>query len=123
MFDIDDTDEFYTKIQDFVFDKMKNSIAIMLNTTAEFVESNNYISLTETKMIVDEIMCGNERVSKAQLIEICDSLNKRIYNNVLMKLSSEGFLDCAFSEEDESFVFKLSDKGIESGIIIPSIFE
>lgn len=123
MFDINDKDEFYNKIQDFVFGKTKNTISMMLNTTSEFVDLNDYISLAETKMIVDEIMGESENISKQQLIQVCDSLSKRIFNNVLMKLSSEGFLDCAFSEEDESFVFKLSDKGIESGIIIPTIFE
>lgn len=122
----DNLEEFCERIRDFVFNKSKSVISAMLNVTPDSLpEVDQYVSFEETKQIVEESIKNNvyTNVSHKNVIEICNNLNKRIFNNLFSRLAAEGYLDCAWSEADDSFLFKVSKLGIERGITLPRAFK
>lgn len=124
MKDIEDIDDFCEKIRNFVFEKIKKQMAIMIGITPEEMsDASEYISEKETLLIVKENCKNKNKISQKIIIKTCEDLNKRIFSNVLNKLSVDGCLDCAWSEKDQSFVFRPTQKGIEKGVTIPEIFK
>ena len=125
--DSENFDDFCIRITDFVFNRIKPTIAEMLNMEKDSIkEIEEYISFMEVKILIKEIVNSKttnfEKISEKKVVKICEALNKRIFSNILNKLSGEGYLDCAWSEADESFVFKVSEEGLKKGISIPKIF-
>lgn len=124
MEDIEDIDDFCERIRNFVFEKIKKQMAIMMgNSPEEMLDPKEYISEKETLLIIKENTKNKTKVSQKTIIKICEDLNKRIFSNVLNRLSVEGYLDCAWSDKDQSFVFRPTQKGIEKGVTIPEIFK
>lgn len=118
---IDNLQEFSDMLREFVFEKSKTNIALMLNIKlSELEPSENYASKKECELIVSEMTKKIPKpYSQEIVLEICNALKKRIFSNILSKLAADGLIDCAYSEESDDFVFKTTEKGMEKGITIP----
>ena len=79
-----------------------------------------YITFLETRNIVAEFVGYNTIISKENIVKICSSVNARIYSNILTILAAEDLVECAFSDEDNQFVFAVTEKGKQKGIQLVS---
>ena len=120
MYDLTNIDNFSEEVRHFIFSTFISTIAKVINTTPEQASANKdlYITFPEVKNIVLEFVGEDTTISKKDIVGICSAVNARIFSNILSKLASEGLVECAFSDEDNQFVFTLTDKGKEKGIQI-----
>lgn len=123
MFTITDLDMFSEKIKLFVFEKFKFGLAEMNNTTSKTLHPDDFITNEESKLIISEILYkeneGNwQEVPDDLSVKFCESINTRIYSNALAKMVREGKLDCAFSSENDSFEFCVTEEGQKLGVKI-----
>lgn len=121
MHDTTDLDQFCNEIRDFVFEKSKSNIAIMLNLSESELESpEKYVSKNETKLIVDEYHKKHKLPFPQEVtLEVCNCLKRRMFSNILSNLAASGLVDCAYSDEENDFIFKPTQKGVDKGIVIP----
>jgi len=124
-YNMEDIDDFCQRIRNFVFDRIRHTIAKMLNIDVNSLDdADKYISQKETIMIFNDVVENFDgKISQKKIVKICEDINKRIFSNILNKMSIDGDLDCAWSEADQSFVFKVSQEGQKKGLSIPKIFE
>ena len=94
------------------------------------MKSEDFITLEEVNLIILESLSkddiqnhdDNENIlfsislSPKTLKSIFFAIKTRIFTNYMQQLVSEGFFECAFSDEDHDFVFSVSEKGREAGI-------
>jgi|LakMenE01Jun11ns_1017448.scaffolds.fasta_scaffold9398693_2 predicted transcriptional regulator len=122
MYELTNIDNFSEEVRHFVFSTFIGTISKMLNISHEQTSANKdqYISFLETKNIITDIVGENTAISKSTIVEICGAVNARIFSNILSKLASEDLVECAFSDEENQFIFSVTEKGKERGIKISS---
>ena len=122
MYELTYIDNFSEEVRHFVFSTFIGTISKMLNISHEQTSANKdqYISFLETKNIITDIVGENTAISKSTIVEICGAVNARIFSNILSKLASEDLVECAFSDEENQFIFSVTEKGKERGIKISS---
>lgn len=112
LYNIENLDSFVTNVSNINFDKIKKIIVKTVGVEENYIRNlDYYVTVKELKIIVQEkINKKNQNnfsiVSKDIVEEICKAINERIFSNILVKLSSNGIIDCAWSEQENSFVFK-----------------
>jgi predicted transcriptional regulator len=119
IYEFSNIDYFSEEVRHFVFSTFISVIAKMLNISPEQASANKdiYITPVEVKNIVQEFTKDNT-ISKSCIVNVCGAVNSRIFSNILAKLSLEDLVECAFSDEENQFVFSLTEKGKEKGIKI-----
>ena len=77
-------------------------------------ELDRLISLSEALNILKEYAKttskGEVKLTEKSYEQIVDSMNQRLVSNMVMKLAKDGYLEIAFSEQENDFVFWVSDK-------------
>lgn len=118
LYEVENIDNFSEEVRHFVFSTFIGNISKMLNTSPEQVSADKekYITFVETRNIVMEFVGNETIISKESIVDICAAVNARIFSNVMSKLASEDLVECAFSDEDNQFIFAVTDKGKEKGI-------
>lgn len=119
IYEFSNIDYFSEEVRHFVFSTFISVIAKMLNISPEQASANKdiYITPVEVKNIVQEFAKDNT-ISKSCIVNVCGAVNSRIFSNILAKLASEDLVECAFSDEENQFIFSLTEKGKEKGIQI-----
>lgn len=87
-------------------------------TDEELSEMNSYLTLSECKIMLSKFSKKQKHkhtkiikyiITEQDFIDYIDALNNRLISNMLAKLASEGFLETAFDEETNDFVFWVKD--------------
>ena len=77
-------------------------------------ELDRLISLAEAINIVKEYAKTTDKdewkLTEKRYDQIVTSMNERLVSNMVMKLAKEGYLEIAFSEEENDFVFWVADQ-------------
>jgi hypothetical protein len=122
MYELENIDNFAEEVRHFVFSTFITTICKMLCTSPEqaSADKDKYITFLETRNIVAEFVGYNTIISKENIVKICSSVNARIYSNILTILAAEDLVECAFSDEDNQFVFAVTEKGKQKGIQLVS---
>lgn len=120
IYEFSNIDYFSEEVRHFVFSTFILAISKMLNISPEQASANKdaYITPVEVKNIVLEFVEDDNKISKKNIVNVCSAVNSRIFSNILSKLASEDLVECAFSDDDNQFVFSLTEKGKEKGIQI-----
>lgn len=116
---IEDIDDFSREISSFVFESIKNQLFAISNGIEKLDDFQEFVSHNESLVIIEEITQNKRKISQKKVEQMCDHLAKRIFSNFLNKLSINGYLDCAWSDADNSFVFRPTEEGIKNGITVP----
>lgn len=116
---IEDIDDFSREITSFVFETIKNQLHTISNGLENLEDSQEFISHNESLLIIEEVSKNKRKISQKKIEQICDNISKRIFSNFLSKLSINGYLDCAWSDTDNSFVFRPTEEGIKKGVVVP----
>lgn len=91
-------------------------------SSKEKKELNNCLSIKESEIIVKENsrrMRHKKTKEKVYLMnsvvlnKLLEKLNQRLVSNIISSLVSKGMLESAYDEEQNDFVFWISDKHIE----------
>ena len=125
LYELENIDNFSEEVRHFVFSTFITTISKMLNTSPDQVsaDKDKYITFLETKNILLDFVGQDTTISKEKILEVCAAINSRIFSNILTKLASEDLVECAFSDEENQFVFAVTDKGKEKGIkLVSEIF-
>jgi len=122
MYELENIDNFAEEVRHFVFSTFITTISKMLCTSPEqaSADKDKYITFLETRNIVAEFVGYNTIISKENIVKICSSVNARIYSNILTILAAEDLVECAFSDEDNQFVFAVTEKGKQKGVQLVS---
>lgn len=125
-----------SNLRDMVFEKNIEKIKAIKEPEKE-LRPDDFITLGEVNLIILESLeeedvqnfAENEQIlfsislSQNTLKNIFLAIKTRIFTNFMQQLVSGGFLECAFSDEKNDFIFLVSEKGEKSGIKeIPKIF-
>lgn len=77
-------------------------------------ELDHLISLAEAVNIIKEYATitskGETKLTEERYEKVVESMNERLVSNMVMKLAKDGYLEIAFSEEENDFVFWVADK-------------
>lgn len=103
-------------------EEISQSIDISNNTLYDYEnlepekqqELDSLISLAEAINIIKEHAKitdkGEVKLTEKRYEQIVESMNERLVSNMVMKLAKDGYLEIAFSEEENDFVFWVADQ-------------
>lgn len=103
-------------------EEISQSIDISNNTLYDYEnlepekqqELDHLISLAEAVNIIKEYATitskGETKLTEERYEKVVESMNERLVSNMVMKLAKDGYLEIAFSEEENDFVFWVADK-------------
>ncbi len=123
-------DVLLSNLRDMVFERNIEKIKSILKISPDELNPEDFVTLDEVNLIVLESLEEEDvkdieesenilysiSLSASTLKSIFYKIKTRIYTNYMSKLVSRGFFECAFSEEDNDFIFSVSEKGKENGI-------
>jgi len=103
-------------------EEISQSIDISNNTLYDYEnlepekqqELDHLISLAEAVNIIKEYATitskGETKLTEERYEKVVESMNERLVSNMVMKLAKDGYLEIAFSEEENDFVFWVADQ-------------
>ena len=120
-----------SNLRDMVFERNIEKVKSILELSPdEKLIPEEFVTLDEVNLIVLESLEEEDvnhieesenilysiSLSASTLKSIFYKIKTRIFTNYMSKLVSRGFFECAFSEEDNDFIFSVSEKGKKHGI-------
>ncbi len=123
-------DVLLSNLRDMVFERNIEKIKSILKISPDELNPEDFVTLDEVNLIVLESLEEEDvkdieesehilysiSLSANTLKSIFYKIKTRIFTNYMSKLVSRGYFECAFSEEDNDFIFSVSEKGKEHGI-------
>ena len=125
MFKIDNVEKFAKDMISVVFDDIKSKLSETLNEKEDKLNPTDFVAVSEAILIVEYIISKYNRnnykkVSDKLAALVCQDIHNRFFSNCLHQMTNGGYLDCAFCDQENAFIFQLTEKGKKMGMKILS---
>jgi hypothetical protein len=121
MFKIDNVEKFAMSMISIAFDASKRKLSDMTNRKEDELNSLDFIKLEEAVLIVNYIISkynanNYQKIPDKIATLVSQDLINRFLSNCLHDMANKGYVDCAFSDKEDAFVFKLTKEGEKMGM-------